>query len=91
MLPLSKGVQQESIRVAHQKIFDARMFDQQKPADTEAIFARLVLRHHGGTLRRPRSPQAAPVSSHSFRGNNQLTKFVTRKVNLICKAGVQSS
>jgi hypothetical protein len=39
MLPLSKGVQQEGIRVAHQQIFNARMFDQQKPADTEAIFA----------------------------------------------------
>jgi hypothetical protein len=35
--------------------------------------------------------QAAPVSSHSFRGNNELTKFVTRKVNLLCKARVQSS
>jgi hypothetical protein len=39
MLPLSKGVQQEGIRVAHQQNFNVRMLDQQKPADTEAIFA----------------------------------------------------
>ena len=39
MFPLSKGVQQDGIRVAHQQIFNAPMFDQQKPTDTEAIFA----------------------------------------------------
>jgi hypothetical protein len=42
-------------------------------------------------LGRPRSPASGSGTSHSFRGNNELTKFVTRKVNLLCKAEVQSS